>query len=431
MNKSEITKDIISRIEIEIDETLFYMPGEKIKGTIKLFPTFKLNIKDNLLHFKIKLLQYEFWEYSNIKEVNELKNIYKTKVKENLIEYKLKDEEYSSYDNNIKVGDFSLIVIEKEETVKYISIPFTFEIDKDNEKLLPTFQFETNTYFLGIRHLLIIKSIEYGSINYIGLFIGKSHQKELIKEKKIRNNYYAGIGSLDLKVNLPKEEFYFGESMPFQIESNANLLFKKVTEINADLSRRIEWVGYIKNSLLEKKTLPNINFSYNHDKYGISAKIELPFRLMDDIKLISILGSGILGIFGIANLLIDLCSKYLLIREIMKLDAEKKEFNEDEEISTKFNKSLSLNYNEKELKEGMEQLKKFVYFKGKKVVGFVKFVRDITPPIHGYYFNCDFNFQVTIHISGMIYDQDKTLKTNIEFYDGEEYIKKMKKLFKS
>ena len=430
MNKSEIKKDIISRIEIEIDETLFYMPGEKIKGTIKLFPTFKLNIKDNLLHFKIKLIQYEFWEYSNVK-VNELKNIYKTKVKENLIEYKIKDEEYSSYDNNSKVGDFSVILIEKEETEKFISIPFTFEIDKNNEKLLPTFQFENNTYFLGIRHLLIIKSIEYGSVNHIGLFIGKSQKNELIKEKNINNNYYAGLGSLDLKVIIPKEEFYFGESMPFQIESNANLLFKKLTEINADLSRKIEWVGYFKNSLLEKKTLPNINFSYNHDKYGISARIELPFMLMGDIAIISSLGIGFLGILGIANLLIDLCSKFLLIREIMRLDTEKKEFNEDEEIITKFNKSLNLNYNEKDLKEGMEQLKKFVYFKDKKVVGFVKFVRDITPPIHGYYFNCDYNFQVNIHISGMIYNQNKTLKTNIGFYDGEEYIKKMKKLFKS
>ena len=430
MNKSEITKEILSQIKIEIDETLFYMPGETLKGTIKLFPGYKFNIKDNLLHFKIKLVQYEFWEYSNVK-ANELKNVYKTKVKENLIEYKLKEEESFNNDTQAKIGDFSIIVIEKEETENYISIPFEFEIEKDNEKLLPTFQFETDTYFLGIRHLLIIKSIEYGSVNYIGLFIGKSQNRELVKEKNIINNYYPGLGSLDIKVNIPKETFYFGEKMPFKIESSTNLLFKKVTEINADLSRKIEWVGYIKNSLLDKKTLPNTNFTYNHDKYGITAKINLPFEIMDNINFIGLLGNGILGVFGIAYFVMDLCSKYLLIKEIMRLDAEKKEFNEDENISTKFNKSLNLNYNEKELKEGMEELKKFVYFKDKKVVGFVKFVKDITPPVHGYYFNCDFSFKVTIHISGMIYDKDKAIKTDIEFYDGAEYIKKMKMLFKS
>lgn len=227
MNKSEITKEILSQIKIEIDETLFYMPGETLKGTIKLFPGYKFNIKDNLLHFKIKLVQYEFWEYSNVK-ANELKNVYKTKVKENLIEYKLKEEESFNNDTQAKIGDFSIIVIEKEETENYISIPFEFEIEKDNEKLLPTFQFETDTYFLGIRHLLIIKSIEYGSVNYIGLFIGKQKNENLLGEKQITNNYNTILGSLNLIVTIPKQTFYFCEEIPVKIDSNINALFKKL-----------------------------------------------------------------------------------------------------------------------------------------------------------------------------------------------------------
>ena len=91
---------------------------------------------------------------------------------------------------------------------------------------------------------------------------------------------------------------------------------------------------------------------------------------------------------------------------------------------------LNLNYSEKELKEANEEIKKFVYFKDKKVVGFVKFIKDITPPLKGYYFNCNYNFIINAHISGMIFDQDKSIKTDIEFYDGEEYIKKMKNLLK-
>lgn len=59
----------------------------------------------------------------------------------------------------------------------------------------------------------------------------------------------------------------------------------------------------------------------------------------------------------------------------------------------------------------------------------MKFIRDITPPVQGYYFNCQYNFKINIHVSGIIFDQEKQMKTDIEFYDGEEYVKKMKKLF--
>ena len=89
MEKSEIKEEILSEITIDLDETLFYIPGETIKGTIKLYPGFKLNIKNNLLNFKLKLLQYEFWDYANIK-VSELKNVYKTEIQEKIIKYQLK-----------------------------------------------------------------------------------------------------------------------------------------------------------------------------------------------------------------------------------------------------------------------------------------------------------------------------------------------------
>lgn len=75
-----------------------------------------------------------------------------------------------------------------------------------------------------------------------------------------------------------------------------------------------------------------------------------------------------------------------------------------------------------------ENLKKFVFFKNGKIIGFIKFAQDITPPVGGYYFNCSFNFKVEIHMSGMIYNQDKSIKNQIDFYDGKDYIHKMKKL---
>ena len=93
MKKSEIEEELISKIKIELD-TLFYMPGEKIKGIIKIYPGIKIEIKNNTLNLNLKLLQYEFWDYTNI-QTDELKNIHKTQVLASNIKYELKEEEKS------------------------------------------------------------------------------------------------------------------------------------------------------------------------------------------------------------------------------------------------------------------------------------------------------------------------------------------------
>lgn len=77
MEKKEIKEEILSKMEIKIKDTLFYLPGEKIKGEVKIYPGFKLNMKNKKLNLKIKILQYEFWEYTDIK-IDELKNVNKT-----------------------------------------------------------------------------------------------------------------------------------------------------------------------------------------------------------------------------------------------------------------------------------------------------------------------------------------------------------------
>ena len=89
------------------------------------------------------------------------------------------------------------------------------------------------------------------------------------------------------------------------------------------------------------------------------------------------------------------------------------------------NKKEEVKFDKHELKEN---LKKFVFFKNEKIIGFIKFAQDITPPVNGYYFNCSFNLKIEVHMSGKIYNQDKSIKNQIDFYDGEDYINKMKKL---
>ena len=79
----------------------------------------------------------------------------------------------------------------------------------------------------------------------------------------------------------------------------------------------------------------------------------------------------------------------------------------------------------------IENLKKFVYFKKDKIVGFIKFGEDITPPVKGYYFNCEYNVKIEVEIGGIIINRNKYLKTQIDLYDSDEYITKMKNIFKN
>ena len=61
MKKEDINYELISKLEIKVEDTQFYLPGETIKGKILLNPQYK--IKEEILHLTIKIMQYEFWDY--------------------------------------------------------------------------------------------------------------------------------------------------------------------------------------------------------------------------------------------------------------------------------------------------------------------------------------------------------------------------------
>ena len=285
MKKEDINDEIISKIELQLEETLFYLPGETIKGKIILNPKYKMKIKNQILHLSLKLNQYEFWEY-NKKEIKELKNIYITKVQENKIEYILEKEELT------KSEIFnSLSIIEEEKENKIISIPFEFKIE--NKNILPTFQFEDKNYILGIRHLLILECEEYDSLNHIGLFIGKIKNEEYSEPKEIKQNFIVGLGSLEIKANFPKLSFSFNEEVISNIESKSNLHFKKVTQITQKFYRKIEWKGTLK-SLINKNiyNIQKLQIEENKDEYGLISKLTFPIRPIIDSIIGGVLGFG-------------------------------------------------------------------------------------------------------------------------------------------
>ena len=112
-------------------------------------------------------------------------------------------------------------VIEKEDKVKNITIPFNLKID--NPKILPTFQFEDKNYILGIRHLLIVECHEYSSSNYIGLFIGKKKNEECCEPKELKNSFRIDISTLDITANIPKLSYAFDEEIKVDVKTNSNL----------------------------------------------------------------------------------------------------------------------------------------------------------------------------------------------------------------
>ena len=427
MKKEEINNEFISKIEIKIEDTLFYMPGESIKGLIILNPKYQIKLNDTTLHLTLKIMQYEFWDYSN-KEISELKNIYITNIQTEEIIYELKQEEISIQKN---YENFS--IIDKEDKDKIISIPFVLKINE--EKILPTFQFEDSIYFLGIRHLLLVECNEYNSSNYIGLFIGKNKKKDFDISKEIKENYIVDLGSLEIKVNYPKLSYKFDEEIKLEIQTNSNLLFKKITEIQQQFYRNIKWQGYMTNTLLNKNIYQTQNYSLNKNKYGFFMKINALLLPFESSLVGGLLGLGIstsaknlgqlffglpLGLLGGAGL--GLYQQGKIVKDALNLNENDRNFKND------FISKIKNNNDEKLLLN--EELKKFVYFKDDKIVGFIKFAKNITPPVEGYYFICEFNMKIDVQISGVIINRNKCLKTQIDMYDSEKYIADMKKIFK-
>ena len=429
MKKEDINYEFISKIEINLDNTIFYVPGEIIKGKININPKYQMKINDTNLHITLKIMQYEFWDYSNQK-IKELKNVNITTIQTEDIIYKLKEGDLLE---NKNFENFSIIDLEDEN--KKISIPFEFKITE--EKILPTFQFDDKTYFLGIRHLLLAECKEYKSSNYIGLFIGKNRNKDFIEPKEIKESYTVGLGTLDIIVNYLTQSYEFDEIINLDIQAKTNLSYKKITEIKQKFYRNIHWIGYMKNSLLNKTIFLTQKYTLNENKYGLLEKINAPLLPIEETISESIRGillGAILGtIWGPFGIILGMTAAHeevitginngfskqgKIVKEIFNADKHQKDFTNN------FETKLEKDDDEKIINDN---LKKFVYFKDNKIVGFIKFAKDITPPVEGYYFKCDYNLKIEVEITGIILNRNKYLKTQIDMYDSDEYITQMKK----
>ena len=83
-----------------------------------------MKINDTNLHITLKIIQYEFWDYSNQK-IKELKNVNITTIQTEDIIYELKEGDLSE---NKNFENFSIIELEDEN--KIISIFLNLKLQK-------------------------------------------------------------------------------------------------------------------------------------------------------------------------------------------------------------------------------------------------------------------------------------------------------------
>lgn len=309
---------------------------------------------------------------------------------------------------------------------------------------MPIFQFETENYILGIRHLLIVESEEYNSMNYIGLFIGKQKDNNFSEPKKINIKYKTVFTTADIEINFKKQTFYFVEKVIFKIHTN---LEYKIGDLSLDqkLYRKIQWKGYMKNSLINKTIYEIQVIKQNKKNEDINDdELEIIDEIFEAIGGPFVIGAGgyigrtslgitwsIIGGIIFPNILLGIIAGGALSFIIgfitggavatKMLDTPYYSHSQYFKSNTSTSKEIN-NINKEQIKE---ELQKFVYFKEDKIIGFIKFKNNITPPVDGYYFKCDFNLKVdgknALDFSKIL------LKEKIDFYDGDVYIQNCKK----
>ena len=294
------------------------------------------------------------------------------------------------------------------------------------------------------------------------------------KPKEIKENYMVGLGSLEIKAKFPKLTIAPGEEIKVDISTDSNLhFFKKITKITQTFYRNIKWVGYMKNTLLDKHIFEEHIMQYNKSQYNLLDILTFPIKPIISSAKLAIdfgkIGYGLItkpiDLAGFAEDLINFdnedyniysndngagfnpvsavfggiggvifaslgmgCGLYEGFKEQKNLvkDWLYKTYN----ITSMVNKYKN-KIDENKLLLLIENIKKFVYFKDNKVVGFIKFAQNITPNVNGYYFNCEYNIKIDVDIEGIILNRNKYLKTQFDLYDSEEYITHMKNLLKN
>ena len=268
---------------------------------------------------------------------------------------------------------------------------------------------------------------EYNSVNYIGLFIGKKPNNSLCEPKKINYKIKNLYEDIDIEILFNKLAFYNGEEIKYIIKTNLKYTFKlRDIFFRQILYRNIKWKGYMKNSLLDKKIFLDTQMKYQKEPNSEDEDI---LQYIGEEIISGILGTGIGAISGTIiggiicpHLLIGMLSGGILasfigsIGGLFSYSIYHDYSPGNKSLSRKTILSSSKHKNNINKEQIKKEIQKFVYFKDNKIVGFIKFINNIAPPVNGYYFKCYYNLKFDVKISNCIQDTNKNvLKNEIDF----------------
>jgi hypothetical protein len=89
-------------------------------------------------------------------------------------------------------------------------------------------------------------------MNYVGLFIGKQKDNNFSEPKKINIKHKTFFTTSNIEIDFKKQTYYFGENVIFNIHTNLESKTGGLFVFNQKLYRKIQWKGYMKNSLINK-----------------------------------------------------------------------------------------------------------------------------------------------------------------------------------
>ena len=129
-------------------------------------------------------------------------------------------------------------------------------------------------------------------MNYIGLFIGKQPKKDFYKYEKINSKINNFLEDIDIEI-FTKLAFYFGEKIIYKLKTKIKYTFElENVDLREIIYRKIQWIGYMKNSLLDK------TICLDNRTHISSICEDDPFEILQGQLFSGLIGTGVGAISG-------------------------------------------------------------------------------------------------------------------------------------
>ena len=264
-------------------------PENCIEGNIYISPKITSAIKIENPKLIFTLTQFEFYEHQN-------KENYEGKVNENAQQHK----------EIIFKKEASFSLNESNSISKCIKIPIKISLPK-NGKLLPTFEYHSSEFVIGVRHIFTVQFPELKAINSVGIIICKSAniinnkinendeslkmaggEIVLFKDEQIYSMGMFNKGKISYLIRTAKKEYQLGDDILIKIMlDSTGLQDYNIQNIIIKLQKKITIFGFALNNKIERNVIQEKTFEKNELEEKQSSKYELEFTMskVEEVKI--------------------------------------------------------------------------------------------------------------------------------------------------